>query len=521
MRIIVGQINNLINTALVKEGKKLQGQTSGFGGFDALLMILMGKSMNPGESLLGLGDILTGEGNSPLTANAGDMSALMEDLGDIESTNGPDMPVLFKKNLSGLMEDININSPQLALLNALSKSFVENDGTLAEVGQVTDKVTTQEGQLLNLLQVNEETASEGITEALVDINTQKNVGLTADTNFVIQNEESPGSAVEVIKSAQVKDESKQKVTADANSETKEEAFAGNRKTSEIAESIVFRNTRYAGSEVNALNTEDIGSKAESNTLNGNGQKVTSKEQDITEQFIVQRPEIIRILKGTETLKEAKATAVADEALFKANNEVSLEVSALDKKEASFEMDHEGSESRELTGKFDVFMNAELSKPPTEIKAAGNSENISTYVEANKEDILSQVYDKMKFIKTGDATELHISLKPEELGEVAIKLVAEKGVITGKILVENNQVKSLIESNMPQLKENLKEHNVNIAALNVSVELNQGNLDFNQRFTQNSQNFSKKSVKRIEAISGTEEAAAIQQRLHTGELDLLA
>jgi flagellar hook-length control protein FliK len=93
---------------------------------------------------------------------------------------------------------------------------------------------------------------------------------------------------------------------------------------------------------------------------------------------------------------------------------------------------------------------------------------------SRDSILEQIYDRIKVISKDDFSELRLNLKPDELGEVAIKLVMDKGNLAARITVDNSYVKDLIESNIPKIRENLKDQNVDVSSFNVSVGGNQEN-----------------------------------------------
>ncbi|EOC99707.1 Flagellar hook-length control protein FliK [Caldisalinibacter kiritimatiensis] len=69
---------------------------------------------------------------------------------------------------------------------------------------------------------------------------------------------------------------------------------------------------------------------------------------------------------------------------------------------------------------------------------------------------------------GKQSEIKIKLKPDILGEMSLKIIAEKGIVTAKAMVESYQVKELIESNLDQLKDELNEQGIDIQEFEVSV-----------------------------------------------------
>ncbi|MBS4536050.1 flagellar hook-length control protein FliK [Clostridium sp. D2Q-14] len=84
------------------------------------------------------------------------------------------------------------------------------------------------------------------------------------------------------------------------------------------------------------------------------------------------------------------------------------------------------------------------------------------------DIINQVKEKITFSDMGDMQVAKIKLKPESLGEVSIKLSIQDGNITGKISVENQEVKQLLVNNIDQLKESFLTKGINVEGFNVSV-----------------------------------------------------
>jgi flagellar hook-length control protein FliK len=91
-----------------------------------------------------------------------------------------------------------------------------------------------------------------------------------------------------------------------------------------------------------------------------------------------------------------------------------------------------------------------------------------FIQLNKDDIVNKLVEKAKLDVTGQQSEIKLKLKPEILGEMTLKIAIEKGIITAKALVESYQVKELIESNLDQLKDELKEHGMDIKGFDVSV-----------------------------------------------------
>ncbi|MFW6361508.1 MAG: flagellar hook-length control protein FliK, partial [Spirochaetota bacterium] len=72
------------------------------------------------------------------------------------------------------------------------------------------------------------------------------------------------------------------------------------------------------------------------------------------------------------------------------------------------------------------------------------------------------------IRENGSGEIKLDLKPDDLGQVRIRITMENNHIAGKIFVENSSVKEAFDQNMQQLYRAFKEHGFEDAALNVSV-----------------------------------------------------
>ncbi|MDZ7795115.1 MAG: flagellar hook-length control protein FliK [Spirochaetia bacterium] len=72
------------------------------------------------------------------------------------------------------------------------------------------------------------------------------------------------------------------------------------------------------------------------------------------------------------------------------------------------------------------------------------------------------------IRENGSGEIELDLKPDNLGQVRIRITMENNNIAGKIFVENSNVKEAFDQNMQQLYRAFKEHGFENAALNVSV-----------------------------------------------------
>lgn len=118
---------------------------------------------------------------------------------------------------------------------------------------------------------------------------------------------------------------------------------------------------------------------------------------------------------------------------------------------------------------------------------------------NPQDLVDIAVERFKTLKLPGFTEVTVKLKPEDLGEISLKLVLEKGQINGSITTDRKEVAAMLQNNLDNLKSDLKDNNVNLNHLSVNIQSGE---DFsrnnNQRgFARNSNRNSNKVVQAFE------------------------
>lgn len=91
-----------------------------------------------------------------------------------------------------------------------------------------------------------------------------------------------------------------------------------------------------------------------------------------------------------------------------------------------------------------------------------------YLNMDKLDIIKQISARMKLNGGDTMNEIKMKLTPESLGELTIKVTLERGIISARAIVENPYVKQVMESNMAELKQNLKSQGINFDQIDVFV-----------------------------------------------------
>lgn len=92
-------------------------------------------------------------------------------------------------------------------------------------------------------------------------------------------------------------------------------------------------------------------------------------------------------------------------------------------------------------------------------------------QVEEKEIIEQIVNKAKLIVEDNKQEIRIKLKPEVLGDLILKMEVVKGSILAKIMVDNHRTKELIEANLVQLQEDMKENNLEIKTFEVFVGSN--------------------------------------------------
>jgi flagellar hook-length control protein FliK len=215
--------------------------------------------------------------------------------------------------------------------------------------------------------------------------------------------------------------------------------------------------------------------------------------------------LVQLEKGMESLKpfveKSSKVPVEDEVEFKNNLEDGPNIIENTSIEIENTAEEDFSNNREDIGtdfpeEEDIEIDhSENPVPSFEIKNQGmyrktnilgteKPQNIDT------KEIIEQIVDKAKLAVDDFKQEIKISLKPEILGDVILKMETAKEGITTKIMVDNYKTKELIETNLYQLKEEMKENGLEIKAFEVFVGTNE---DF-QKEKSREFNLNKKSKK---------------------------
>jgi len=111
------------------------------------------------------------------------------------------------------------------------------------------------------------------------------------------------------------------------------------------------------------------------------------------------------------------------------------------------------------------------RPESNSPAAPRQEIPSAYAPLPQEvsrRIADQVVRNLTFQVDGTASEMRMTLKPPSLGEVQLRVHVEDSRMVAQIDVSQQLVKSALEAHMPQLRQALQEHGIEVQRIDVMV-----------------------------------------------------
>ena len=115
-----------------------------------------------------------------------------------------------------------------------------------------------------------------------------------------------------------------------------------------------------------------------------------------------------------------------------------------------------------------------------------------------QDIMNQIMNYMRIQVKADMTQMQLQLHPASLGTVNINIASKAGVITAQFLTQNEAVKSVLESQIVQLKSSFEEQGIKVEAVEVAVESHafERNLNGEGNSRQQPQEGKKKGVRKL-------------------------
>ncbi len=88
-------------------------------------------------------------------------------------------------------------------------------------------------------------------------------------------------------------------------------------------------------------------------------------------------------------------------------------------------------------------------------------------------MFEKIISSARLTRAGSTSELTMKLEPEHLGMLRVKMSVDKNnVMHARIQVESHEARTMIESNLPRLRESLAEQGIRVEKFNVDVRQDQ-------------------------------------------------
>lgn len=145
---------------------------------------------------------------------------------------------------------------------------------------------------------------------------------------------------------------------------------------------------------------------------------------------------------------------------------------------------------------------------------------STVANIDQNDVIAQIIDKAKVMVDQGNGEIEISLKPDSLGKIHLKVALENQLITAKFITESDQIKQILESSMVDLRKMLQDNGIQVQNLMVSVGQQGRN---SEGFAQSNHSFNHHRLfdQEPDSVIETQSNSAPKISLGSSKIDLIA
>lgn len=135
------------------------------------------------------------------------------------------------------------------------------------------------------------------------------------------------------------------------------------------------------------------------------------------------------------------------------------------------------------------------------------------------DIINQIVEQVRVHMSQNTTSLEMQLYPEHLGKIQINVVSKDGIMTARIVAENEAAKQAIENGLTSLKETMEQQDLKVDAIEVMVSTNGFERGSEQQDStaenQDSKGQRKLSLSELEEESSKEEAVEAEKMKAVG------
>jgi hypothetical protein len=148
-----------------------------------------------------------------------------------------------------------------------------------------------------------------------------------------------------------------------------------------------------------------------------------------------------------------------------------------------------------------------------------------YLDMEGSDVVTSLVRHAKFMIGAGQSSATIRLEPPSLGRMRLEIVTENAKVTGKITVESQEARTILQNGLQELKEQLGQSGLKVESFDVQVGHNDGtggwaNRENNESLKSSARTDDYGSGRRIVSVEQPEPEAPHRGRsLETGNLDL--
>ncbi|MCB2340780.1 flagellar hook-length control protein FliK [Clostridium estertheticum] len=103
-----------------------------------------------------------------------------------------------------------------------------------------------------------------------------------------------------------------------------------------------------------------------------------------------------------------------------------------------------------------------------VKTSDASKVLSANLVVDKNNFEADVIKSIKFMEVNNIKDLTVKMNPRELGEITIKLTMESGIMKASILAQNKETYNLLNNNIQDIQDRLKNMDIKIQSLDINV-----------------------------------------------------
>ncbi len=143
--------------------------------------------------------------------------------------------------------------------------------------------------------------------------------------------------------------------------------------------------------------------------------------------------------------------------------------------------------------------------------AGQTEGMNEFSSRlNTENIIRQIVEQVRVNLSNTSTTIEMQLNPENLGKLYLQLTAKDGMVSARIVAQNEMVRAALENQVAELRESMEQSGVRVEAVEVTV----GSHEFEKNLEQNARQQEREAEEQ-------EKSAKRNRRINLNDLDELS